>query len=276
MTTPRSEISAPLPDVSRRGLLGRLAAGMGAAIAGVGWVLRDARLVVLSLVPMLVHVVLFGGLAWAGFAYVVDDAVAAVVALAPGGAKDVVDVVVSVLVGVGVVGVALVGSLVVGSVVCDPFYDLLSERTEELIIGRNVGPPLSVGSVVRGILREGVASVLRLGVWLAVALPLWLLSFTPLAILATPLSFVWTFLFVAYEYVSRSLARHAVEPGQRFRPLFAHKAVFVGFGAVAWVLSFLPFLAPIFVVAGTRLYLCLAVHDHAPSKFTVDEKARFR
>lgn len=275
MTTPQSDTSTPLPDVSQRGFFGRIAAGMVAAIAGIGWVLRDARLLVLSLVPMVVHVALFGAFAWAGFAYVVDGVVAAVVDVAPG-AKDVVAVVAGVFVGVGVVGAALVGSVVVGSVVCDPFYDLLSERTEELLIGRNVGPPLSVGSVVRGIAREAVASVQRLFVWLAVALPLWLLSFTPVAIVATPLSFVWTFLFVAYEYVSRSLARHAVEPGMRFRPLFAHKAVFVGFGAVAWLLSFLPFLAPIFVVAGTRLYLCLAVHDHAPSKFTVDEKARFR
>ena len=93
---------------------------------------------------------------------------------------------------------------------------------------------------------------------------------------ATPLSFVWTWLFFAYEYVSRSLVRHAVQPKNRFGPMFSHKAVFIGFGASAWLLSFIPFLAPVLVVAATRLYLSLAIYDRVPSLYTPEEKNQLK
>lgn len=169
---------------------------------------------------------------------------------------------------------AFVGSILVGSVVCDPFYDLLSERTEEVLVGRHVGPPFSVRLILRGIAVELWATVLRLLVYGAVAIPLLLLSFTPLAFASGPLTLVWTWLFLAYEFLSRSLTRHAIDPKHRFAPLFANKVVCLGFGLGAWIVSFLPATAPFLVVGATRLYLSLAAHGRAPSKLTDEEKAR--
>lgn len=266
-----------LGDLGEKGVVGRVVGGAGAVFAGVGLVFRDANLFLLSLVPMGVHAGLFVVFLWLGFSQAVDPVVAL---LSPSDTASwwlgVVAVVVGIAVRIAAVLLALVSSVLVGSVVCDPFYDLLSERTEEIFVGRNVGPPFTLANVVAGVARELVATVLRLLVFAAVAIPLWLASFTPAAIVATPLSFVWTWLFFAYEYLSRSLARHAVQPRDRFKPIFAHKAICVGFGATAWVVSFIPFLAPFLVVAATRLYLGLAAFDRVPSGFTDDEKRSLR
>jgi uncharacterized protein involved in cysteine biosynthesis len=237
---------------------------------------KDARLFLLSLVPMAVHLGLFTVFLWLGFSQAVDPVVALLGPTDAGWWLGVVAVVVAVAVRIAAVLLALVSSVLVGSVVCDPFYDLLSERTEEIFVGRNVGPPFTLANVAAGVARELAATLLRLLVFMAVAIPLWLASFTPAAIVATPLSLVWTWLFFAYEYLSRSLARHAVQPKDRFKPIFTHKAICVGFGATAWVVSFVPFLAPFLVVAATRLYLGLAAFDRVPSRFSDEEKKNLR
>lgn len=268
----------PLADIGGASFFGRVAGGAKATVKGVAVVFSDPKLVSLSFVPMLVHLALFGLFVWLSFTQVAGPLIdkLAPAATETGAWATLLSGIVHVVVAVVVVLASLVLSVLAGSVVCDPFYDLLSERTEELFVGRNVGPPFSVAVVARGIVRELSATLLRLLVWGVVAIPLWALSFTPATIVSTPLSFVWTWLFFAYEYVARSLVRHAVQPKDRFKPMFSHKAVMVGFGASAWLLSFIPFLAPILVVAATRLYLTLAVYDRVPSKYTDEEKQRLK
>lgn len=274
MTT--AQVQAPassrrVGDPAAGGFGSRVVAGAGAVFTGLGLVVRDSQLFVLSLVPMGVHLGLFVLWLWLGFTKVAPPLLAWAAPANNQGAWALVAGVVVVVVYVVVVLASLVLTLLSGSVLCDPFYDLLSERTEELFVGRSVGPAFSVGSVVRGLVRELVANVLRLLVWGVVAVPLWLLSLTPLSLVAVPLSLLWTWLFFAYEYLSRSLARHAVDPKHRFAPIFAHKALCLGFGGAAWLISFVPFLAPILVVAATRLYLGLAVYDRVPSTYTAGE-----
>ncbi|HEY1099256.1 MAG TPA: EI24 domain-containing protein, partial [Myxococcota bacterium] len=185
-------------------------------------------------------------------------------------------VAVDLLVGASIIVVSFILALVASSIVCDPFFDAISERTEALHTGVDVGPPFSLAGMLRGIGRELVATVLRLAVYAAVAIPLWLVSFTPAALVATPLALVWTWLFLSWEFVSRAFVRHAHGVGQRFRVLFAHKAVFVGFGGVAWLMAFVPFTTPLLVAGATRLYLSLAVHGHVPSTLTDEQRALLR
>jgi uncharacterized protein involved in cysteine biosynthesis len=246
--------------------------------AGVGVVFTDAKLVSLCFVPMLVHALLFLVLLWVGFTQLAGPAIDAI-APAAGDTSwwaSILSVVVGVVVGVAVVVVSVVASVLIGSVVCDPFYDLLSEQTEIVLVGRSVGKPFALARVPYEIARELGATILRLLVWGVVAVPLWALAFTPLSIVAAPLGVVWTWLFLSYEFLSRSLVRHAVEPKDRFKPLFDHKALCLGFGSLSWLASFVPFTAPLLVVGATRLYLTLAAWDRAPSLLTPEEKARLR
>jgi uncharacterized protein involved in cysteine biosynthesis len=168
-------------------------------------------------------------------------------------------------------------TLLVGGVVCDPFYDLVSEATEEILIGRTVGEPFSVSKVIAGIVRELGATVLRLAVYLVVAAPLWLVSLTGVGgVVAAPLMLAWTWAFVALEGVSRSQARHALAAGTRFSAVTSQKALAIGFGALGWIMAYIPLTAPFLVVGGTRLFLALAAHDRLPSKLTPEEKARVK
>ncbi len=271
-----TEKKMSLADVGGGSTPARVWSGVKAVFGGVGVVFADRRLLVLSVVPMFVHLGLFILFAWLGFAHVASPLGAWLTPTSTESWATLLSTLIHVIVAIVVIAGALVATVMAGSVVCDPFYDLLSERTEELYVGRNVGPPFAAATVARGIVRELGATVLRLLVWGAVAIPLWLLSFTPAAIVATPLSFVWTWLFFAYEYISRSLVRHAVQPSARFKPILAQKAIFVGFGAMAWLASFLPLVAPFLVVSATRLYLALAAYDRAPSKLTDAEKVNLK
>lgn len=276
------QLRALPPDPTAGGALRRLARGVVAALSGIGLVLSDARLLVLSLIPMAIHVLLFGAILGVGVTYAVDPVVAWLGPSGPAGegffasaGHAVWAVAVNILVWVLVIGLSVVSALVVGSIVCDPFYDALSERTEELHVGHPVGEPFSV-AVVAGIGRELTATILRLTIYIAVAIPLWLLSLTPAAVVATPLGLLWTWLFFAYEFLARPMARHAPVAGDRMKALFGHKALFVGFGVVAWALSFIPLTAPLLVVAATRLYLTLAADDAAPSGMSPQDREILR
>lgn len=275
------------------GVAGRFLGGVKAVFSGFGIVLTDGRLFGLSLIPMALHVLLLGGLLWVGFAQVAgplidwlgpNDAAAAATAtaevaktsLAADVGNAVWSVAINVLVGALVIVLSLMLSLLFGTVICDPFYDLISERTEAIFLGRDVGDPFTIAGVVQGIFRELMATLLRLSIYAVVAIPLWLISFTPVAVVATPLAIIWTWFFVAYEFVSRSLARHAVDPGKRVRPFVSHKALFLGFGSLSWLLGFIPLSAPLLVVGATRLYLALAAHDQVPSRLSEADKALLR
>jgi uncharacterized protein involved in cysteine biosynthesis len=271
-------------DPTSVGVVARFGRGLKLALGGFGLVFSDATLLGLSIIPMVVHAALLAALLVAGAAWVVDPMTAWLapettstttdVAMAVG--RTVWAVAVVVLVWVLVVGLSLVGALVAGSIICDPFYDALSERTEALHLGRDVGVPFSVAGALQGIVRELTATMLRLVVYATVAIPLWGLAFTPLGVVATPLGLVWTWLFFAYEFLARPMMRHVDGATGRFRVLFAHKALFTGFGAVAWLTSFVPLTAPLLIVAATRLYLTLAADGAAPTTLPADDVARLR
>jgi uncharacterized protein involved in cysteine biosynthesis len=266
-------------DPTTSGLVGRFLHGANLAGGGVSLVFSDARLLLLSLIPMAIHVALLVAMLVAGFAFIADPLIAWLEPALGGGSGVLADaghavwsVAVKILVGVLVIGLGLVGAVAAGSIVCDPLYDALSERTEALYVGHDVGVPFSFGRMVAGIGRELGATVVRLAVYGVVAVPLWLLSFTPAAIVAAPLALVWTWLFFAFEFLARSMTRHVPRSTTRMRTLFAHKSLFVGFGLVCWVLSLVPLTAPLLVVAGTRLYLTLASRGQVPSLLSDDDK----
>lgn len=177
----------------------------------------------------------------------------------------------------GLVLASLVLSLFVGGVVCDPFYDVISEETESLLLGRDVGQPFSVASVIKGILLELQAMVPRLFIYFVVAVPLWLLGMTGVgSVIAFPASLAWSWLFVALSGLSRSMSRHAVPGRARLAALFSQKACALGFGAVGWLLAYVPLTTPFLVVGGTRLYLALAAWDRVPSNLVDNDKVTLR
>ncbi len=293
MSTPTPSVNDPpalarasafaLPaNPARLSVIKRFLAGLRFGVAGLFFAFRDAKLLGLSIVPMLVHGALFVMLTSTQITFLMHPLLdwlgpsSEAQGFFASAGHAVWSVVVHVLVGAFILATSLVLTIFIGSIVCDPFYDALSERTEALYLGHDTGDPFSVAAMLRGMLHELGVTLVRLCVYATVAAPLWALSFTPAAIVATPLGLGWTWLFVAFEFLARPMTRHARAPSARIRALFAHKAVFFGFGLVGWLLSFLPFTAPLLVISGTRLYLAMAADADVPHGLSDDDTAALR
>lgn len=244
------------------------------AVSSVPFVFRHPRLLAWSVVPMLVQVALFAGLLLLAWPL---TAVIAHLGPEPGHWYSFVGGLLFVLTAVGVVLLCLVVSLMLGSVVCDPFYDVLSQETEALLLGRPASKRATLGKVLEGIVNEFLSLPWRLVMFALVAGPLWLLSLTGfMAVVTVPLTLAWTWMFVALSGMGRSLARHDVRRRTRFRIIFSNPGVALGFGGAGWLLSHLPLTSPFLVVGGTRLHLSLAAWDRLPSELPEADKALLR
>jgi CysZ protein len=262
-------------DVGGGFFLFRFFTGARFAASGIAFTFRHRALFLWSLIPMLVQLVLFAALLTGG----VVGAGKLVDHIRPeaGHWYSFVGAVMFVAAVLVVVVASVVGALLIGSVVCDPFYDKLSEVTESILVGKDMSTPLTAAGVVDGIVRELFALPLRLGVYGVGAIALWALGLTGIgSVVAVPLSLAWTWLFVALAAWSRSLARHAVPGGRRLAGLFKQPTIALGFGAVGWVLSYIPLTSPFLVVGGTRLYLALAAWDRIESSLSDDDKRALR
>ncbi len=261
-----------LHDVGAGSFFSRFLNGARFAASGISLTLRNRRLVLWSLVPMVVQAVIFAALVVLGSRFL-DDIIERI-APDDGHWYSFIGSVLYVALVVLLVVASVIASIFIASVVCDPFYDVLSEATESVMLGREVGLPFSVPLVVRGILLELGATLWRLSIFLAVALPLWLISLTGVGgIIAVPLSLAWSWMFVALAFLSRSMARHAIPGKKRMSALYEQKACALGFGAVGWLMAYIPLTAPFLVVGATRLYLALAAHDRIASNLTPQDKA---
>lgn len=272
MPVPPLALPVAAADVAARPAIQRFWSGASFAASGIPTTLRSGRLFALALVPIAIQIAIFVLLVAGGLS-LHDDAVAWAGIDGDGFFASLARGVLSVLVAAAIVVVGLLLTIFAGSIVLDPFYDLLSEEVEEQVVGRSFGDPFTLVGVPGGILRELGATLLRLAVYLPVAAAIWAFGFVPVVgIVAVPLGLAWTWLFVCYEVIARSLARHGLAARARLGVVFAHKALALGFGAAAWLCLFLPFLAPFLVVGGTRMFLSLAAWDRAPSR--LDDAAK--
>jgi uncharacterized protein involved in cysteine biosynthesis len=264
-----------LPDVAAGSAVARFSSGARFAASGIVLTLRHRRLLVAALVPMLIQAAIFVGLVVGGFGFI-DDLVQRL-GPEPGHWYSFLGEVLELALVVGLVATSLIASIFLGGVVCDPFYDVLSEATESVLLGRDVGQPFSLAAAVKGVLLELSAMIPRLLLYLAVAIPLWILGLSGVgSFVAVPLSLAWSWLFVALAGLSRSMARHAIPGTRRLSALFSQTACALGFGAVGWVLAYVPLTTPFLVVGGTRLYLALAAHDRVPSNLSDADKRVLR
>jgi uncharacterized protein involved in cysteine biosynthesis len=260
-----------LRDVGAGSFLARFWSGASFAASGIGFTLRHRRLLLWSIVPMLVQASIFVALVIIGARFL-DDIVLRF-GPAAGHWYSFIGSILYAALAVLLVVASVIGAIFLGGVVCDPFYDLLSETTESVLLGRDVGAPWSAAMVLRGLGLELSATVWRLVVFLSVAVPLWLIGLTGVgSVVAVPASLAWSFMFVALASLSRSMGRHGIPGGRRMGALFDQKACALGFGALGWLMAYVPLSAPFLVVGATRMYLALAAWDRVESTLSAADK----
>lgn len=159
------------------------------------------------------------------------------------------------LLALGTVSVLL---LLIGQAVAGPFLDTLSERVELIVLG-TPEQPFGVGLMVRGLLL-GVSDLFWGLVFLvAVNVPLFVIGLTAIAAIpASALSFAFSCMLLAVEFIGLSMARHFVSYRGRWSAMLRHKSIALGFGASSTLLLLVPglnlVLLPIVAVGGTLAY----------------------
>jgi CysZ protein len=271
-----------LDDIGGKGVFGRFFGGLKMAISSVGFTFRHKSLRSLAVVPTLIHVALFAGLVATGFMYIGD--IIDWAHIDPGGSafwkfvSSTLDIMVGVFAGTLFLAGGLVGTAIGGNILCGPIYDVLSERTEVLVLGRSHAPAFSFKQLFTDLAQDILLGFFRFLIYLSGLVTIFLIGLIPvIGTVASPiLSILWTWLFLALTFTDNSFVRHTINANDRLGTIFSEKAVNLGFGFGAWLCMFFPPLAPALVVGGTRKYLALAARDKVPSKLTEGDKALLR
>jgi|GEM_PF-305787 len=277
-----SGVPESLDDLSSKGVFGRFFGGLKMAMSSVGFTFKHSSLRGLAVVPTLIHIALFAGLVATGFYFIGDIIDWAHIDPGDSGfwkfVSSTLDVMVGIFAGTLFVAGGVVGTAIGGNILCGPIYDLLSERTELIVLGRSHAPAFSFKQVFSDLVQDILLGFFRFMVYLAGLITIFLIGLIPIVgqIGAPILSMLWTWLFLALTFTDNSFVRHTISANERLGTIFSEKAVNLGFGFGAWLCMFFPPLAPALVVGGTRKYLALAARDKVPSKLTEGDKALLR
>lgn len=268
-------------DVGGKNFFARFFAGAGFAFGGIPYTLKHASLRGISVIPTLIHIALFVGLLFGAFAYYGDVLAWASIDISIEWLQWLSTVwtyFVGAMVAMTFVAGGLVMTIIIGNILCGPIYDIMSERTEILVLGRSHAPPFSVGQMFKDLASDLVLQAGRLAVYIGGIIIIMVIGLIPLLgqLLAPVLSLLWTWLFLSLQFSDPSFVRHTIDSGSRMSVIFSDKATNLGFGAGAWLCMFVPMLTPMLIVGATRKYLALAAYGRVPTKLTEADKALIR
>lgn len=179
--------------------------------------------------------------------------------------KPLANVLISVVVAVLLFVLSILGGLLSGAVLAGPFHELLSEVVESVASGEP--PPterLTLNSLGRDAWRAVASAVQRLALFLLFYVPLMLLSLIPVVgLVGVAGTLAYSAFFMALNFTDPALERRKIN--LRAKVSWARASIFpwMGFGAGLMLLMLIPLLglvlAPVFVTAGTLLWLDVGV-----------------
>jgi len=148
----------------------------------------------------------------------------------------------------------------VGNIVLGPFNDMLSEKVELLYLSSSLDEPLKLKLLLADILRSIKVGIGKLLIYVGGLLALLLLNLLPLigSALYGALVIVYTLFFLGWEYFDYSMERWKFTFGVKVKTSFRHASVFIGFGAGASLMLFVPIInlaaIPLCVIGATLLF----------------------
>jgi CysZ protein len=149
---------------------------------------------------------------------------------------------------------------VVGNLIASPFNELLSERTEELLLGKSTEEPFALGAFFRDMGRVWLVEIRKMAVFVLAMAALLLLNLLPLvgSLLYGFLSILLTLFFLAWEYLGfvHERKRHTFREQRQY--LMLRKGLVLGFAAGVLLMLAIPFMQlfciPVAVVGATLLW----------------------
>jgi len=237
-------------------LKGNIAHGAGYLVRGAK-LLKQPTLRNFVLVPLLVNILIFGGLIWYGLSYLdalMEDWLDKI--------PDWLDFISWIIWPVIGLTVSLVTGYLftaVALIIASPFNALLAEKAEELVTGKPVDSLEGLGAALmampRGILRE----LSKLLYYLPMAVFVLILSFIPLLSLVAPV--LWFLLgawMMSIQFVDYPMDNHQLSFGDVKEAVRSRRLSSMGFGGVVALCAGIPvinfFVVPAAVVGATLLW----------------------
>lgn len=254
-----------LPDAGQGGVVARFFRGAGYLVGALPWLLRNAPLRRLIVIPVMLNLVLLASLVTGAVFF--TWSVMGWLWARPEGWLVAVWYVGLVLVGLALVAASYAVFMVLAGLVGASFYDKLSVRTEELERACDLPEePLTLGGVVRGIGSELGGALRGLASIVLVTLPLFALNLVPVvgSLLYAGVNLSMAAYTSALGGISPPAERRGYSRKARSQTVRQNLALCMGFGAAAAVLLLVPVVnlavVPLSVVGGTRLFLHLEAH----------------
>ncbi len=169
---------------------------------------------------------------------------------------------------------AVVGALsftAVGSVIAAPFLDLLSEKVENLELGRSLGRPFSLGALMEDATRTVVQACLKLTVVATLFVATLPLLIVPVigGVAVTVINSYFAIWYLAAEFLDLPMSRAGWSLTQRRAWLQRRRGAVFGFGAAVYLVCMVPLMGflvlPVAAVSGTRLFVTLCDPSELPA-----------
>lgn len=179
--------------------------------------------------------------------------------------------IVYILLSIALSGLVYTTTVLVGGIVASPFNDMISQRTEQVLLGDRYVPP-PPGNFVQEVLRSVWSSTVLVLAYAACMLPVLALNLVPAVGQAayTAIALGVSSYFLALEYSDVLLQRRRIGLREKFGLVWRERGLTMGFGlgtSLTLALPLLNFLCiPIAVVGGTVVGLSLEQWRFLPDR----------
>lgn len=227
--------------------------GLGITYFARGFkLIRQPEIRIYVLIPILINIILFGGLIWLGYAHF-SPLVEWIMSFVPEFLNFLRWVIWFVITTLSAI-IVFFTFTPIANIVAAPFNALMSEKIETLLTGKTLNSSRSFFELALGSVRSQLGKLAYILLW---SIALLLFSLIPLLNFAAPILWVifgsW---LLSLEYLDYPMGNHELVFSRQKQLLGQRKGLALGFGGATMVLTSIPFLNFIvmpFAVAGATV-----------------------
>ncbi|MBX7041965.1 MAG: EI24 domain-containing protein [Ignavibacteria bacterium] len=223
-----------------------------------GLFFRFPKLIAYSIVPMVINLVIYGTIFFYVYGWIMDTAAGKdVFALKDGFVFDTLRFLVKAAALLLVLLLCYFLFVIFGGIISAPFNEFISKHVEERKFGVKSSAELPFFKEVAVSIREELKKLLF---YFSVMIPLFAVNFVPMigSVVSIAVGTPFSFYYNALDFLDYPMTRHGAVFRTKLRTVNSKLLTSMGFGAISFLLMFIPVVnvifKPLLVVAGTDLY----------------------
>jgi len=227
-------------------------------LSAIGFFFKHLSLTRFILIPLAINTAVFT----AGFVFFISklDTLLSFLPRSQGWYYGVVYYLLAFILGLSFLTLSFYAFTIIGNLIAAPFNSALSEKVEELYVGRD---QLTSGpiSIFRDAWRSVATELKRFFLFALFFIPIVLINFIPFIgqIVFFILMLTYTCWALAFTFMDYALERRGLAFNQKVRIVLSRKSLSMGFGLLCFLMALIPFLnlflIPICVTGGTLMFL---------------------